>query len=110
MWHFCQWTWSQVRLLSLLHSVNVAAKNGRRERVQAVKHCCPGATEPLSLSRPGSCDTDGDAAILSLSVETPLSPPGQRHVGVVSTNLQWALKHLVAEPAVKRRKAVLGEV
>ncbi|AWP06850.1 putative patched domain-containing protein 2 [Scophthalmus maximus] len=57
---------------------------------------------------PGSCDTDGDAAILSLSVETPLSPPGQQHVGVVSTNLQWALKHLVAEPAVQRRKAVLG--
>ncbi|KAM7416565.1 hypothetical protein PAMA_018565 [Pampus argenteus] len=57
---------------------------------------------------PGSCDTDGDAAILSLSVETPLSPPGQQHVGVVSTNLQWALKHLVAEPAVVRRKAVLG--
>uniref|UniRef100_UPI0037E850F1 protein dispatched homolog 3 n=1 Tax=Semicossyphus pulcher TaxID=241346 RepID=UPI0037E850F1 len=57
---------------------------------------------------PGSCDTDGDAAILSLSVETPLSPPGRQHVGVVSTNLQWALKHLVAEPAVERRKAVLG--
>ncbi|XP_069555919.1 protein dispatched homolog 3 isoform X2 [Brachyistius frenatus] len=57
---------------------------------------------------PGSCDTDGDAAILSLSVETPLSPPGQQHVGVVSTNLQWALKHLVAEPAVEHRKAVLG--
>lgn len=90
--------------------MNVGTKNGRREQGQAVKHCCPGATEPLSLSRPGSCDTDGDAAILSLSVETPLSPPGQRHVGVVSTNLQWALKHLVAEPAVRRRKAVLGEV
>ncbi|XP_035020956.1 protein dispatched homolog 3 isoform X2 [Hippoglossus stenolepis] len=57
---------------------------------------------------PGSCDTDGDAAILSLSVETPLSPPGQQHVGVVSMNLQWALKHLVAEPAVERRKTVLG--
>ncbi|KAM9742834.1 protein dispatched homolog 3 isoform 1-T2 [Menidia menidia] len=57
---------------------------------------------------PGSCDTDGDAAILSLSVETPLSPQGQQHVGVVSTKLQWALKHLVAEPAVKLRKAVLG--
>ncbi|KAM9360979.1 protein dispatched homolog 3 [Symphorus nematophorus] len=56
---------------------------------------------------PGSCDTDGDAAILSLSVETPPSPPGQQHVGVVSTNLQWALKHL-AEPAVEQRKAVLG--
>ncbi|KAM9810287.1 protein dispatched homolog 3 [Neosynchiropus ocellatus] len=57
---------------------------------------------------PGSCDTDGDAAILSLSVETPSSPAGQRHVGVVSTKLQWALKHLVAEPAVEHRKAVLG--
>ncbi|XP_029366152.1 protein dispatched homolog 3 [Echeneis naucrates] len=57
---------------------------------------------------PDSCDTDGDAAILSLSLETPLSPPGQQHVGVVSTNLQSALKRLVAEPAVKRRKAVLG--
>uniref|UniRef100_A0A8C4HPX3 Dispatched RND transporter family member 3 n=1 Tax=Dicentrarchus labrax TaxID=13489 RepID=A0A8C4HPX3_DICLA len=53
-------------------------------------------------------EPDSDAAILSLSVETPLSPPGQQHVGVVSTNLQWALKHLVAEPAVERRKAVLG--
>ncbi|XP_045889717.1 protein dispatched homolog 3 isoform X2 [Micropterus dolomieu] len=68
----------------------------------------PGTTKPLSLSGPGSCDTDGDAAILSLLVETPLSPPGQQHEGVVSTNLQWALKHLVAEPAVERRKAVLG--
>ncbi|XP_023273913.1 protein dispatched homolog 3 isoform X1 [Seriola lalandi dorsalis] len=57
---------------------------------------------------PDSCDTDGDAAILSLSVETPLPPPGQQHVGVVSTNLQWALKHLVTEPAVEQRKAVLG--
>lgn len=64
---------------------------------------------PCFCLRPGSCDTDGDAAILSLSVETPLSPPGQRHVGVVSTNLQWVLKHLVAEPAVERRKGVLGE-
>ncbi|XP_053726240.1 protein dispatched homolog 3 isoform X1 [Synchiropus splendidus] len=57
---------------------------------------------------PGSCDTDGDAAILSLSVETPSSPAGRRHVGVVSTKLQWALKRLVAEPAVEHRKAVLG--
>lgn len=68
--------------------------------------------EPLkapSLSRPGSADTDGDMAILSLSVETSASAPGQRHVGVVSTNLQWALKHWVAEPVVKRRKGVLGE-
>lgn len=30
-------------------------------------------------------------------------------MGVVSMKLQWALKHLVAEPAVKQRKAVLGE-
>ncbi|XP_056274431.1 protein dispatched homolog 3 [Pseudoliparis swirei] len=57
---------------------------------------------------PGACDTDGDVAILSLSVETSRCPPGQRHVGVVSTNLRWALKHLVAEPVVARRKVVLG--
>ncbi|XP_034025858.1 protein dispatched homolog 3 [Thalassophryne amazonica] len=57
---------------------------------------------------PDSYDTEGDAAILSLSVETHLPPPGQQHVGVVSTNLRWALKHLVAKPAVERRKAVLG--
>ncbi|KAM9858648.1 protein dispatched homolog 3 [Aulostomus maculatus] len=57
---------------------------------------------------PGSCDADGDAAILSLLVEPPLHPAGRQHVGVVSTNLQWALKHLVAEPAVGRRKTVLG--
>uniref|UniRef100_A0A1A8K964 Patched domain containing 2 n=1 Tax=Nothobranchius kuhntae TaxID=321403 RepID=A0A1A8K964_NOTKU len=57
---------------------------------------------------PGPCDTDGDAAVLSLSVEAPSSPPGQQHMGVVSTKLQRALKHLVAEPAVKHRKAVLG--
>lgn len=65
--------------------------------------------KPPSLSRPGSADTDGDMAILSLSVETSASAPGQRHVGVVSTNLQWALKHWVAEPVVERRKGVLGE-
>ncbi|XP_074525615.1 protein dispatched homolog 3 [Halichoeres trimaculatus] len=57
---------------------------------------------------PGSCDTDGDTAILSLPVETPLSPPGRQHVGVVSSKLQWALKHLVADPAVEHRRAVLG--
>lgn len=76
-----------------------------------VKVCLAGhlwGSFPSSL--PGFCDTDGDAAILSLSVETPLSPPGQRHVGVVSTNLQWALKHLVAKPVVERRKTVLGEI
>ncbi|XP_056135997.1 protein dispatched homolog 3 [Lampris incognitus] len=57
---------------------------------------------------PGSSDTEGDAAILSLSVDTPLSTPGQHSVGVVSTNLHRALEHLVAEPAVERRKAILG--
>ncbi|PWA19700.1 hypothetical protein CCH79_00006861 [Gambusia affinis] len=57
---------------------------------------------------PGSCDSDSDGAILSLTVDTPLSPAGQHQMGVVSTNLQWCLKHLVAEPAVKHRKAVLG--
>lgn len=68
-------------------------------------------TKPLSpCLGPGSCDTDGDAAILSLSVETPLSPAGQQHVGVVSSNLQWALKHLVAEPVVEQRKSVLGKI
>ncbi|KAM8885425.1 protein dispatched homolog 3 [Spinachia spinachia] len=57
---------------------------------------------------PGSSDTEDDAAILSLSVETPHPPPGQEQVGVVSTNLRWALRHLVARPSVVRRKAVLG--
>lgn len=69
----------------------------------------PGTTKIPSLSQPGYCNTEGVAAILSLRVETPLSPPGQKHVGVVSTTLQWALKNLVAEPAVARREAVLGE-
>lgn len=69
----------------------------------------PGTTKPLSLSLPEYCNTDGDAAILSLSVETPLPPPGQSHVGVVSTNLQWGLKHFVAEPVVAQQKTVLGE-
>ncbi|XP_047236179.1 protein dispatched homolog 3 isoform X1 [Girardinichthys multiradiatus] len=57
---------------------------------------------------PGSCDTDNDAGILSLTVETPLFHTGQQHMGVVSTKLQWGLKHLVAKPAVWHRKTVLG--
>lgn len=69
----------------------------------------PGATKLLSLSWSESSNTDGDTSILSLRVETPLPPPGQSHVGVVSTNLQWGLKHFVAEPAVAQKKAVLGE-
>lgn len=68
-----------------------------------------GTTKPLSLSLSEYCNTDGDAAILSLSVETPLPPPGQSHLGVVSTNLQWALKRFVAEPVVAQQKTVLGE-
>uniref|UniRef100_A0A3Q3W511 DUF7023 domain-containing protein n=1 Tax=Mola mola TaxID=94237 RepID=A0A3Q3W511_MOLML len=45
-------------------------------------------------------DEDDDVALLSVEME-----PGEiniplRHVDVVSKNLQWALKHLVAEPAV----------
>uniref|UniRef100_A0A3B3WWA4 SSD domain-containing protein n=1 Tax=Poecilia mexicana TaxID=48701 RepID=A0A3B3WWA4_9TELE len=58
-------------------------------------------------TRHGSCDTDSDGAIISLTVDAPLSPAGQHQMGVVSTNLQWCLKHLVAEPAVKHRKVVL---
>ncbi|XP_031675756.1 protein dispatched homolog 3 isoform X2 [Oncorhynchus kisutch] len=57
---------------------------------------------------PGSCDTDVDAAILSLSVETSLSPPEQGTSGMVSIYLQWALRHWVAEPAVENRKVILG--
>ncbi|XP_028314353.1 protein dispatched homolog 3 [Gouania willdenowi] len=57
---------------------------------------------------PDLYNTDDDTAILSLSVETPMSPTGPQHVGVVSTTLQWTLKNLVAEPVVRRRKAVLG--
>ncbi|XP_054629866.1 protein dispatched homolog 3 [Dunckerocampus dactyliophorus] len=57
---------------------------------------------------PGPLEADRDAAILSLSVETPLNPAGHQHLGVVSTKLQWALKHLVGQPAVERRKTVLG--
>ncbi|CAL8247658.1 unnamed protein product [Merluccius merluccius] len=57
---------------------------------------------------PGSCDQDSDAAILFVSVEIAPPPAGQRSVGVVSTQLQGALKHFVAEPVVKRHKAILG--
>ncbi|XP_056888165.1 protein dispatched homolog 3 isoform X3 [Takifugu flavidus] len=57
---------------------------------------------------PEYCNTDGDAAILPLSGETPLPPPGQSQEGVVSTNLQWGLKRFVAEPVVAQQKTVLG--
>lgn len=105
MWPFCQWGWSQVRLFALVG----------RERQPGMSL---GTTKPLSLSLSEYCNTDGDAAILSLSGETPLPPPGQSppqpppgqsHVGVVSTNLQWGLKHFVAEPVVAQQKTVLGE-
>uniref|UniRef100_A0A665W719 Dispatched RND transporter family member 3 n=1 Tax=Echeneis naucrates TaxID=173247 RepID=A0A665W719_ECHNA len=92
--------------------------------VEAHEHswmnCTPGGHwrlfSGLSAGHSPLSDEDDDVALLSVEMEpgeviisqTPLSPPGQQHVGVVSTNLQSALKRLVAEPAVKRRKAVLG--
>ncbi|CAL8342743.1 unnamed protein product [Lota lota] len=61
----------------------------------------------LSLEmEPGSCDPDSDA--LLVSVETAPPPGGGRSAGVVSTRLQGALRHFVAEPVVKKHKAVLG--
>ncbi|KAJ3603849.1 hypothetical protein NHX12_028590 [Muraenolepis orangiensis] len=57
---------------------------------------------------PVSCDPEGDTAILFVSVEMAAPPAGERSVGVVSTRLQAALKLCVAEPVVKRDKAVLG--
>ncbi|KAG7281285.1 hypothetical protein CRUP_030968 [Coryphaenoides rupestris] len=55
------------------------------------------------------CDPDSDTAILLVSLE-PSSLPlaGGRSMGVVSTRLQGVLKHFVAEPVVKRDKAILG--
>uniref|UniRef100_A0A3B4AC43 SSD domain-containing protein n=1 Tax=Periophthalmus magnuspinnatus TaxID=409849 RepID=A0A3B4AC43_9GOBI len=71
----------------------------------------------LSASHSPLSDEDDDVAllsvemeptaILSLSVEIAASPPGQQHTGVVSRNLQWALKHFVAEPVVEQQKTVL---
>lgn len=110
MWHFCRWTWSQVTLLSPLQRMDgMAGEKVEREWFQAIKRSGSAITEVILLFLSGSCDTDNDGVILSLTVETPLSSTGQQHMGVVSTNLQWGLKHLVAEPAVQHRKAVLGE-
>uniref|UniRef100_A0A8C7GID8 Dispatched RND transporter family member 3 n=1 Tax=Oncorhynchus kisutch TaxID=8019 RepID=A0A8C7GID8_ONCKI len=75
---------------------------------QSVVLKLPDTIQLLSLSQAGSCDTDVDAAILSLSVETSLSPPEQGTSGMVSIYLQWALRHWVAEPAVENRKVILG--
>lgn len=58
----------------------------------------PGTTQLVSLS--------SNTSILPLRVETPLPPTGQSHAGLVSTDLQWGLKHFVAAVA---QKAVLGE-
>ncbi|XP_061762057.1 protein dispatched homolog 3 [Nerophis ophidion] len=51
---------------------------------------------------------EGDMDVLSLSLEMPLSPAGHQHLGVVSTKLQWALKQLVGQPVVERRRTILG--
>ncbi|XP_077378985.1 protein dispatched homolog 3 isoform X1 [Festucalex cinctus] len=56
---------------------------------------------------PDPLEADGDAGVLSLSVEAPMDPAGH-HQGVVSVKLQWALEHFVARPAVERRKMILG--
>ncbi|KAM6954437.1 protein dispatched homolog 3 [Aplochiton taeniatus] len=56
---------------------------------------------------PGSSDPDDDAPVLSLV--NPHQPPwGTPSSGVVSANLQWALRHWVAEPVLEHRKAILG--
>ncbi|XP_019741111.1 protein dispatched homolog 3 [Hippocampus comes] len=59
-------------------------------------------------TEPDLQEADGDAGILSLSVEAPLNPAGHRHQGVVSAKLQRALQHFVVQPAVERRKTILG--
>ncbi|XP_057687535.1 protein dispatched homolog 3 isoform X2 [Corythoichthys intestinalis] len=53
-------------------------------------------------------EPDGDAGILSLSVETALNPAAHQHQGVVSAKLQWGLKNVVVLPVVARRKSILG--
>ncbi|XP_048099719.1 protein dispatched homolog 3 isoform X1 [Alosa alosa] len=53
-------------------------------------------------------EVETDIALLSLSVDPPQDPSGKGGIGVVSTWLQWVLRHWVAEPVVERRKAVIG--
>ncbi|XP_028852981.1 protein dispatched homolog 3 isoform X2 [Denticeps clupeoides] len=55
-----------------------------------------------------ACDAEADTALLSLTVEPATGPPEGRSVGVVSSWLQRLLRHWVAEPAVGKRKAVIG--
>ncbi|XP_042564100.1 protein dispatched homolog 3 [Clupea harengus] len=55
-----------------------------------------------------TCDVEADTALLSLSVDPPQGPSGKGGVGVVSTQLQWVLRHWVAEPVVENRKVVIG--
>ncbi|XP_062399828.1 protein dispatched homolog 3 [Sardina pilchardus] len=53
-------------------------------------------------------EVETDTALLSLSVDPPRGSSGKGGVGVVSTWLQWVLRHWVAEPVVERRKTVIG--
>uniref|UniRef100_A0AAY4B3W5 SSD domain-containing protein n=1 Tax=Denticeps clupeoides TaxID=299321 RepID=A0AAY4B3W5_9TELE len=62
----------------------------------------------LPVSHPDACDAEADTALLSLTVEPATGPPEGRSVGVVSSWLQRLLRHWVAEPAVGKRKAVIG--
>lgn len=63
----------------------------------------------LAPSLPDTCDVEADTALLSLSVDPPQGPSGKGGVGVVSTQLQWVLRHWVAEPVVENRKVVIGK-
>ncbi|XP_051963996.1 protein dispatched homolog 3-like [Xyrauchen texanus] len=57
---------------------------------------------------PGLCDSESDAALLSLSVEAPLDTSIVSGVGIVSAHIQRVLRHWVAEPVVKKRKTIIG--
>ncbi|XP_056102837.1 protein dispatched homolog 3 [Rhinichthys klamathensis goyatoka] len=57
---------------------------------------------------PGVYESESDAALLSLSVEAPLSTSSEGSVGVVSAHLQRLLRHRVAEPVVDKRKTIIG--
>nr|XP_055024422.1 protein dispatched homolog 3 isoform X1 [Misgurnus anguillicaudatus] len=57
---------------------------------------------------PGLYDSDSDVALLSLSVEAPLTASTEGSVGIVSARLQRILKHWVAEPVVEKRKTIIG--
>lgn len=64
----------------------------------------------VSLLWPESSNTDSDTSILPLRAATPLPPPGQSHVGVVTTHLKWGPEAFrITEPAAAQQKTVLGE-